>query len=112
MHPSLWRVALVTLFIALVANILLFEISGDDDWFANVIAIASGVAALVLLVARFVRPSLVGEGLLLSTAVWVANLIEFATEDTANGWNQVRQCGFYGAFAVLSIGAYVATREA
>jgi hypothetical protein len=111
MRAQLWRVSLIVLFIALVANVLLWRISGDDDLFANIVAIGSAVAALGLLVTKFALPQLIGEVLLLSTAVWVANLIEFVSEDGPRWESQFRQGGFYAAFAVLSIGAYVATRE-
>lgn len=110
-HPSLWRVVGIGLTIALLANVLLYRLVIKDDAFANVIAIASGVAAAILIVARFIAPRYMGEGFLISMAVWIANLIEFATEDAARWESQVRQCGFYGAFALLSLGAYLATRR-
>lgn len=103
---------MVALFIALVANVFLGWITRDDDWFANVIAIASGVAAAGLIVTRYFVPRFAGEVLLLSVAIWVANVIEFVTEDGPLWESQMRQGGFYLAFAILSIGCYVATREA
>lgn len=111
MTPSLWRVALVTLFIALVGNVALWPLTNDDNWFANTIAIGSALAALGLLVSRYWERALLGYALLLSLAVWVANAFEYATQSGANGWNQVRQCMFYVSFAVLSLGTYVATRD-
>lgn len=110
-YPSVWRTCVIAIFLALVANVLLYRLSGVDDWFANIIAIASGIAAVGLIVARYVRQSWVGEVLLLSTAVWVANLIEFISEDGPSWESQTRQGGFYLSFAILSIGCYVATRE-
>lgn len=110
--PDLWRVALVTLFLALVGNVALWPLTGwDEQWFATTIAIGSGVAAVGLLVSRYWERSLLGYALLLSLAVWVANAFEYATQSGANGWNQIRQCLFYVSFAVLSLGTYVATRN-
>lgn len=110
-YPSVWRVCMVALFIALVANVFLAWITSEDDWFATIIGIASGVAAVGLVIARYVVPRFVGEVLLLSTAIWVANLIEFISEDGPRWESQFRQGGFYAAFAIISIGCYVATRE-
>lgn len=110
-HPSLWRTVGIALTIALIGNVLLARLSSDDDAFANVIAVASGIAAIALVVARIVAPRYMGEALLLSFAVWVANGIEFALQGSARWESQVRQCGFYLAFAILSLGAYLATRR-
>ena len=108
-NTSLWRTSVVALFIALAGNVLLYRISGDDDWFANVIAITSAIAALGLIVARYVR-SLTELALGLSFIIWAANAIEFATEDAARWESQVRQCAFYVAFAIISLGCWLAVR--
>lgn len=110
-HPSLWRVVGVALTIALLGNVLLARLTRDDDAFANVIAIASGIAAVGLLVTRFLAPRFMGETFLLAFAIWVANGIEFASQGSARWESQVRQCGFYLAFAILALGAYLATRR-
>lgn len=109
--PSLWRVVVLVLIVALVCNCFLWSLVSRDEAFARVIAIASGIAAIGLIVHRFVWERLMGEALLLSFAVWTANAIEYATFDRAVWESQVRQCGFYSSFALLSLGAYVATRE-
>ena len=83
LHPSLYRVAGAVLVIAAAANVALFWITADDDVFANVVAIASGVVVLVLLVSAGVPAAhrWREEACLLALAVWVANIIEFATQD-------------------------------
>lgn len=105
-----WRTCMVSLFIALAANVLLWHVSADDDWFASTIAIASGIAALGLIVARYV-PRVIEIALGLSFIIWVANAIEFATEEFPEWETKVRQCGFYVAFAVLSLGCWLARRD-
>lgn len=107
---SLWRTCLIALFIALVGNVLLYRISTDDDWFANTIAIASGVAAVGLVASRFYN-RIIEVALGLSFIIWVANAIEFATEDAARWENQVRQCSFYAAFAIISLGCWLSVRD-
>lgn len=108
--PSLWRVVVLALVVTLAANTLLWSLVRGDDTFARIIAVASAVAAAGLVVHRFVYPALMGEALLLSFAVWVANTLEYALEDVARWQSQVRQCAFYAALALLSLGAYIATR--
>lgn len=109
-YPSLWRIVGIAMTIALFGNVLLWRITRGDDTFAEVIAVASGVAAVGLILARFVAQRFMGEAFLLSFAIWVANGIEFATQDGPSWESHVRQCSFYLAFALLSLGAYVATR--
>lgn len=111
-HPSLWRVAGLTLTIALVANVFLWHTSQRDDAFANTIAIASGIAAGGLVITRFWMVRYMGEALLLSLAIWVASAIWIATADYIEWENTVRETGFYLAFALLSLGGYLATRTA
>lgn len=110
MNTSLWRTCMVALFIALVGNVLLIRISADDDAFANVVAIASAVAAVGLVVARYVR-KLAEPVLGLSFIIWVANAIEFATQDAARWESQVRQGAFYIAFAIVSLGCWLSVRD-
>jgi hypothetical protein len=113
-QPTLYRVAVTSLVIALAANVLLWWVSSADDWFADIIAVASGLAALIIVLAAGV-PTLVRwreEALLLAFAIWTANLIEFATEDGVRWETQWRQCGFYAAFAVVALGTYLAQRDA
>lgn len=112
LQPSLYRVAVTALIIAGLANILLWRLSGTDDWFANVVAVASGLAA-VALIASAVLPGMSRwreEALLLTFAVWSANVIEFAFETDARWESRVRQCGMYAGFAVLALGTYIAQR--
>jgi hypothetical protein len=112
LRPSLYRVAVTALVVALFANILLWRVSSDDDAFANIIAAACGVAAALILVAN-VLPQLVRwreEGLLISFGLWVANALEFFFESAASWESRARQGGFYVAFAVLSLGTYLAQR--
>lgn len=107
---SLWRTCLIALFIALVGNILLARISSDDDWFANVIAVASGIAAIGLVAARFYH-RIIEFALGLSFIIWVANAIEFALEELPRWETQVRQGSFYVAFAVVSLGCWLSVRD-
>lgn len=98
------------LVVAHASNVMLKAIIPHDDTFAFVISIASGFCAVALVLAWFLAPRFVDDLLLLSLAVWVANTIEYATEPNAFTENQIRQCGFYFSFAILSVGAYVARR--
>lgn len=111
-HPSLWRVVIYSLILALLSNILLIWISSDDDTFAIIVGIMSGIAAIALAITyhRFVR--WLSEALLLTFTVWIANALEFALENVRLWETQVRQVGFYATFALLALGAYVAHREA
>lgn len=112
MKPSLGRVLIYGLALALVANVFLWWVSNTDDWFAGVVAVASGVTAVALVASFHLRPKWTGEALLAAFGVWTANLIEFATEDHVYWASRLRQCGFYASFALMALGAYVATREA
>lgn len=110
--PSLYRVAVGVLALAAAANVLLWSITAPDDWFANIVAIASAVVVVALLTSAFV-PALARlreEALLLALMVWVANLIEFATQDDVRWESRLRLCGFYAAFAGLALGTYLAQR--
>lgn len=112
--PNLYRVTVTSLIVALAANVFLWKVSATDDIFANIIAIASGLAAIVLL-ATAVIPRAVGwreEALLVTFAVWTANLIEFAFETDARWESRARQCGLYAALAVLALGTYIGQRVA
>lgn len=111
-QPTLYRVAVGVLALASAANVMLIALTPDDDMFANVVGVASAVVAVVLISSWLLR-GLVRwreEALLLSLVVWVANLIEFAAQDGARWETQVRQCGFYAAFAGLALGTYLAQR--
>lgn len=110
--PSLYRVAIISLVLALLGNILLWRVSNSDDWFPNIIAFACGAAAVLILAVNFV-PSLARwreEGLLVSFALWTANLVEFALETDARWESRVRSGAFFLAFALLSLGAYLTQR--
>lgn len=107
---SLWRTCVVALAIALLGNIFLYAISSDDDWFANVIAGTSALAALGLILSHWVRNA-AEPALGLSFIVWVANGIEFATEEFPAWESQVRQCSFYAAFAIVSLGCWLVVRD-
>lgn len=109
-QPSLWRVTIFVVILALAVNVLLYPITTSHDWFTDAIAIASGVVAGALLIAWKFAPRYVDDLLLASMAIWIANAIEFAAETRWEIW--VRQCGFYVAFALLSLGAYLARRSA
>ena len=109
-RPTLWRVVVFTLIIVTGAQFLLLWISYPDDGFANTIAIASGIATLALMATYFRFVGYLDLAFLLTFAVWVASLIDLATEPDFAHVNQVRQCLFYGAFALLALGAYVARR--
>ena len=110
-RPSLWRVAGTTLVVGLVANVFLIGVSATDDWFANIVGVASGVAAIALVVTAYLQAHYTFPvrrwACLLAFAVWTSNLIEFASEQGASIESKLRQCGFYLAFAILALGAYV-----
>lgn len=112
LHPSLYRVAVTALVIAAAANVALFWLTADDDWFANVIAAASGLVAVVLLISAGLPAAYRWreEACLLALAVWVANIIELATQDGPSLETKLRNCGFYLAFATLAAGVYIAQR--
>jgi len=110
--PNLYRVAVTSLVIALAANVLLWRLSRTDDWFANIIAITSGLSAVLLVVAALIpamRPAR-EEALLLAFMVWAANFVEFALETDARWESRLRSCGFYLAFAILALGTYIGVR--
>lgn len=107
----MWRVVVFGLAIALGGNAFLASIVSDDT-FVYIISVASGVVAVALVILWFIAPKWVDDLLLASLAIWVANIIEFATESNVLLETQIRQCTFYGSFAVMSIGAYVAKRTA
>lgn len=111
-QPSLYRVAVGVLALACAGNVMLAWLTRVDDVFANVVAVASGLVAVVLVLsavlARLIRWR--EEALLLAMCVWVANFIEFAAEDSARWESQVRQCSFYAALAGLALGTYLAQR--
>lgn len=110
--PNLYRVAVTALVVALAGNILLWRLSRVDDWFAEVIAVASGITAVALVATAAIRRLVRWreEALLLAAGIWVANLIEFATEDAASWESRVRQGSFYAALAILAVGTFVGER--
>lgn len=107
-RPSLWRVVIFALVVGLAVNTLLWAITFDTDWFAKTISVASGACAFLILVAWRFRPALLDELLIIAFAIWVANIIEFATSEGPRWESQVRQCGLYAAEALLALGAFVA----
>jgi hypothetical protein len=112
LQPSLYRVAVGVLALACAGNLFLVWLTTDDDTFANIVGVASGVVAAVLLATAFF-PALVRlreEALLLALVVWLSNAIEFAFQDGVRWQTQVRQCSFYLAFAGLALGTYLAQR--
>jgi hypothetical protein len=115
-RSSLWRVGATALVVALIANVFLIWVSTDDDWFATIIGISSGVLAALAIGLELSRDEHIDAGrslvLLATFAVFMANLIEFATEDGPLWETKVRQCGFYLAFALLALGGYVALQMA
>lgn len=106
------RVAAIALFVACAANVLLWTLAGPDEWFADVIAVASGIAAVALVVTGVVPVlrRLREPTLLLAFAVWSANALEFGLSEGPRWESQVRQCGLYLALALLALGTYVAVR--
>lgn len=112
LHPSLWRVTIFTLVLGLFANVFLWSIVADDDWFAKMIAVASGIAGLGILAGWFRFHRCLDDFLLATFAIWIANALEFALQDGPRWENQVRQCCLYLSEGLLALGAYVAAREA
>lgn len=116
MNTRLWRADGIALVAALAGNTLLWPIvgtdSGDEDVFARVVAVASGLAAVALIAAHYIERlrHLIGEALLLAIAVWTSNLIEFALEDHARWESRVRGCAFYAAFALIALAMYLVSR--
>lgn len=109
-RPSLWRVVIFALVIALVGNVFLYGVSRDDDWFANLISVASGITAVALLAGWFRFREILDETLLAVFVIWTANVIEFALESGPSWESHVRQCAMYASQALLALGAYVARR--
>lgn len=111
-QPSLYRIAVGVLALACAGNLFLVWLTTDDDVFATIVGFASGALALVLVLTAFL-PALVRlreEALLLALMVWLANFIEYATQEHARWQSQVRLCSFYLAFAGLALGTYLAQR--
>lgn len=112
LKPSLYRVAIASLVIALTTNTLLWKLVRGDDTFAKIIGVASGVTALLIVLAAVV-PVMVRwreEALIIAFAVWSANVLEFWLEDGPTWYSKTRQGGFYLANAVLALGTYLAQR--
>jgi len=110
LRPNLYRVAVTVLTVALAANFLLLWVAFDRDAFIWIISIASIVAAAAMLVTAFVPAAirLREESFILAIAVWVANGIEFATEEGPAVDSKLRQVSIYAALAVLAAGTYLA----
>lgn len=106
-QPSLLRVDVYGMALALAANVLLWRVAVEDDGFANIIAVGSGVGAVALIVSYHKFPQWLGESFLLAFGVWIANTIEFAFRDAPRWETQVRLCGFYLAFALIALGSYL-----
>ena len=102
----------VALTVALTANIVLAAVTRADDTFANVVAVASGVAAAGLVVSRLLLPRLAEEAAWLACGVWIANLVEVITADAVSNWSKLRQGGFYLAFALVAVSVYAQLRYA
>lgn len=112
LQPSLYRVAVTALILATAGNVLLWRVSRVDDWFANIIAVASGVAAAVLIASALI-PAMARwreEALLLTFAMWSANFLEFVTETNASWESRARNCSFYASYAVLALGCFLVVR--
>lgn len=108
---SLLRTCVVALVVALAGNVWLIALAPDSDTFANGVGVASGVIAALIVVAYVALPKLLGEAMLAAFALWVANLIEIATDDVVRSATQIRQGAFYAAFALIALGAYLGTRR-
>lgn len=109
-HPSLWRVVVFALILGLAVNVMLWPLTSDVDWFANTIAVASGLCAVLLIVTWHWYTKWLDEVLLLAFTIWMANALEFALQDGPRWESQIRQCGLYICEALLALGAYVARR--
>lgn len=107
-HPSLWRVVIFAIVVALAVNTLLWFVARDEQTFAKIIAVASGITAVGLLLAWYRVPKLLDNLLVIGFIIWVANAIEFALVDGLAWESYWRQCGLYVSEALLCLGAYVA----
>jgi hypothetical protein len=116
LQPTLYRVTVTAILLGLAANTLLWWIVPGDDTFAKIISISSAVALVAILVTSLSSAPWTmrwrAEALLLAFFVWVANIIEFGTQDHIALDSRARQCGLYGAEAVLVLGTYLAVISA
>jgi hypothetical protein len=111
LSPTPWRVVVGVLVVALGCNVALAWITTADDVFANLIAAASGLVAVALVVTSLqAYKRWKEEALLAAMVVWLANGIEFALTDGPSAQSKIRQVGFYAAFALLALGAHVILR--
>lgn len=104
------RLVMAALVIAAAANVLLWTVDRQGTVFTKIISIASAFVVVGVLGSRWLK-RLLNDALLLSFGLWVANTLEFASLRGIQLDSQVRQGGFYMAFAFLSLGAYVARRS-
>lgn len=114
-YPRLWRSVGLTLSVALAANTLLASVVVSEvplDVYEVVVSVASGLAVVWLWVTRFRLVRYLASAFALSFFVWMANLWEFALEAEAGVYDRFRQCGFYLAFALLSLAGYLAVSVA
>src|SRR5262245_30986308 len=109
-QPSFWRVIVFTLFLGLCANVLLWKVAYNPTWFTRGVSIASGVAAIMILVCWFRWQRGLADVLLLTFAIWIANTVEFALQDGIGWDSKTRQGAFYVSEGLLALGAYVARR--
>jgi hypothetical protein len=118
MHPNrtvelAGRAASLVLAIALAANVLLVAVARDKDWFVWTITVASALAAVGMLHRVFAPANrLSTEAAWLGTGVWVANLVEIATDEFVRTASQIRLGGFYFAFALGCALMYLVERLA
>ena len=108
--PNLGHVVIYTLILASISNILLVQVARDPSFFTWVVSVASAASAIGLLLS-YKWLFLLEHVLLLTFALWVANALEF-TLGESDVDSKLRQSGFYFAFALLALGAYVARRAA
>lgn len=109
-RPSLWRVVIAGEILGLIANGFLVWVAPNSDEFAKVIGWVSFGVAIALIVSRIRFTRFLDDMLLLVFVLWMVNFLEYALHTEARLESQLRQCGFYLAFGLMALGAYVARR--
>ena len=111
--PNLLRGVTICLVVALVANVWLLGFA-FRGWFTATVGIASGIVAFAIVVTYGI-PGIFSrwrdDAYLASFVVWTASAIELAlTDANVATAGRVRSTGFYVAFAVVSLSAYLNAR--
>jgi hypothetical protein len=100
----------VGIFIALLANIVLYRIAGPEDAFAIIISLASLLAACSLFIGFWYKE--IGDaGALLAVGVWATSATELIGDSTPRWETQFRVGGFLIAFLIITLALYWLTAD-